>query len=84
MSGFSFLLINPFKIDVDENELCRIFLLPDNWLKFADEKKESFLKSSEIFKFPGMIETRFTNLWNCGCCFADNDAKDLLIEALIW
>ncbi len=32
-------LINP--IDVEKNELCRIFLLPDNWLKFDDEKKEN-------------------------------------------
>jgi hypothetical protein len=38
---FSFELINPFKIDV-ENGLCRIFLLPDNWLKFDDEKKVFF------------------------------------------
>ena len=30
--------LTPFKIDF-ENELCRIFLLPDNWLKFDDEKK---------------------------------------------
>ena len=47
---------------------CAGFLLPDNWLKFDDEKKENFLRSSEILKFLGMIETLFTNLWSCGCC----------------
>ena len=48
MSGFFlFESINPFKIDVEKNELCGIFLLPDNWLKFDDEKKENF---SEIFR----------------------------------
>ena len=31
--------------------------------------KRKFSETSEIFKFLGMIETLFTNLWNCGCCF---------------
>jgi len=30
--------------------------------------KRKFSETSEIFKFLGMIETLFTNLWNCGCC----------------
>jgi hypothetical protein len=37
---FLFELINPFlKLTLKKNELCRIFLLPENWLKFDDEKK---------------------------------------------
>ncbi len=37
---FSFLSwLTPLKLTLKKNELCRIFLLPDNWLKFDDEKK---------------------------------------------
>jgi hypothetical protein len=71
-------------LTLKKNELCRIFLLPDNWLKFDDEKKESFLKSSEIFKFLGMIEIFSLIFGIVVVVFADDDAKDLLIEALIW
>ena len=29
--------LTPLKLTLKKNELCRIFLLPDNWLKFDDE-----------------------------------------------
>jgi len=59
--------INPFKIDVEKmncagSSYCQRF----GW---SLTMKRKFSENSEIFKFLGMIETLFTNLWNCGCCF---------------
>ena len=39
--------------------------------------KRKFSETSEIFKFLGMIETLFTNLWNCGVVFVEDDDVEL-------
>jgi hypothetical protein len=36
---FFMIWLTPFKLTLKKNDLCRIFLLPENWLKFDDEKK---------------------------------------------
>jgi hypothetical protein len=45
-----------------------------NPFKIDFEKVVNFFSDpSEIFKLLGVIETLFTNLWNCGCCHVDDD-----------
>ena len=58
--------INPFKIDVEKMNCAGSSHCQR--IGWSLTMKRKFSETSEIFKSLGMIETLFTNLWNCGCC----------------
>ena len=67
---------------VFQNELWRIFLLPDNWLKFDDEKKESFLKPQKFSSFSEWLKLFSLIFGVVVVVFIEDDDDELIRMAL--
>ncbi len=60
--------LTPLKLTLKKKWIVQDLLTARELVEVWRWKERKVLESSEIFKFLGMIEILFTNLWNCGCC----------------